>query len=53
LDAKLIEIARYFNLSHGGSVSLITHQVRKKMVDDKGFAKELDVIFKSIMKQVT
>jgi len=53
LDAKLIEIAAYFNLSHGGSVSFITHQVRKKMADDRGFAKELDAIFKSIVKKAT
>jgi putative transposase len=28
--AKLKEIANYFNLSHAGSVSFITHQIRQK-----------------------
>jgi hypothetical protein len=28
--AKLKEIADYFNLSHAGSVSFITHQMRQK-----------------------
>jgi putative transposase len=32
---KLREIADYFNLHHGGSVSFINHQIRKLKREDK------------------
>ncbi|MEM5548757.1 hypothetical protein [Pseudoalteromonas fuliginea] len=51
LAEKLSNIAEYFNLGHSGSVSFITHQIRKKRREDKQFSKQLDAIFDSIMKQ--
>ena len=33
--AKLKEIADYFNMSHAGSVSFITHQIRQKKREKK------------------
>lgn len=50
---KLKDIASHINLSHIGSVSFITHQVRKKKRDDKRFLGKLDEIVRSIMKQAT
>ncbi len=52
LDTKLIEIAAYFNLSHGGSVSFITHQVRKNMADDRGLPQKLAVFLEIDLKHV-
>ncbi|NOU52150.1 hypothetical protein HG263_16600 [Pseudoalteromonas sp. JBTF-M23] len=53
LDARLADMALFFGLGHGGSVSFITHQIRKRRNDDKQFAKRLSDIFEHIMKQVT
>lgn len=52
-DEKLKDIAPYFNLSHGGSVSFITHQVRKKKREDNAFSHRINELINSIMKQVT
>ena len=51
--AKLREIADYFNLSHVGSVSYITHQVRKMRYESKENKRKVDSLIKSIMKQAT
>ncbi|MCU7937164.1 MAG: transposase [Candidatus Thiodiazotropha sp. (ex Dulcina madagascariensis)] len=51
--AKLREIADYFNLSHVGSVSYITHKVRKMRNEDKRFGGRVEGLIKSIMKQAT
>jgi len=50
---KLKDIAQYFNLSHIGSVSFITHQIRKKKHEDKYLPDRIDEIIMSIMKQAT
>jgi chromosomal replication initiation ATPase DnaA len=52
-DAKLKDIAEFFKLSHVGSVSFITHQVRKKKREDKLFSSRINKTIKSIMKQAT
>jgi putative transposase len=39
---KLTDIAVQFNLSNIGSVSFITHQIRKNADEDKVFKAELD-----------
>jgi putative transposase len=51
--AKLREIADYFDLKHGGSVSFINHQVRKMKKNDKGFKRNIDRLIKSLIKQET
>ena len=48
-DVKLKDIAEHFNLSHIGSVSFITHQVRKKKIEDKDFTREIDAIVEDII----
>ena len=53
LDATLSDIAAHFNLGHRGSVSFITHRVRKRRLQDSDFERELDIVFESIMNQVT
>ena len=50
-DHRLSTITEYFNLSHVGSVSYITHQVRKRAAEDRQFANALDRLFAYIMKQ--
>jgi len=50
-EVKLRDIAEFFNLRHIGSVSFITHQVRKKKGDEKRFASRLSEVMTSIMKQ--
>jgi len=50
---QLRGIADYFNLGHAGSVSYMTHQVRKMMHENKGFKRKVDRLIKSIIKQVT
>lgn len=52
-QAKLGDIAEYFNLSHAGSVSFITHQIREKNRNDKVFSRRIDELIRVIMKQVT
>ena len=49
---KLKDIAQYFNLGHIGSVSYITHQIRKKKREDKILFNQISEVIKSIMKQV-
>ena len=51
--AKLKDIAEFFKLSHVGSVSFITHQVRKKKREDKLFLSRINQTIMSIMKQAT
>ena len=50
-NVKLKDIAEYFNLSHVGSVSFITHQLRKSKREDKRIARKIDAAVNSIMKQ--
>ncbi len=52
-EVKLQDIAPCFNLRHSGSVSFITHQVRKKKRDEKGFAARMNEVIESILKQST
>ncbi len=51
--ATLREIAQYFNLGHVGSVSFITHQVRKMKDEVRGLRRRIDGLIKSIVKQAT
>ncbi|BBN80543.1 hypothetical protein PA25_05280 [Pseudoalteromonas sp. A25] len=51
LAANLRDIAKHFQLGHGGSVSFITHQIRQRQKSDKVFAQFLGEIFTFIMKQ--
>ena len=51
--AKLREIAGYFNLAHAGSVSYVTHQVRKIRNEDRAFERKVEGLVNSIMKQAT
>ena len=53
LDQRLNDIANYFNLSHGGSVSFITHQIRTLRNESSVFSSKLENIIESIMKQST
>ncbi len=48
---KLRDIADYFNLGHAGSVSFITHQMRKMKNENKGFSRKVDRLIKNIMKK--
>jgi len=48
---KLIEIADYFHLSHAGSVSYITHQIRRMKQEDSRFSRKMDGLIESILKQ--
>jgi hypothetical protein len=50
---KLKDIAEFFKLGHAGSVSFITHQVRKKKREDKHFSLQINKTIKSIMKQAS
>jgi len=52
-DAKLKDIAEFFTLSHAGSVSFITHQIRKKKREDGVFLRRINETIRGIMKQVT
>ena len=51
--AKLTEIADYFNLHHGGSVSFINHQIRKLNRKDKSFKRNVESLINSLIKQET
>ena len=51
--AKLKEIANYFNLSHAGSVSFITHQIRQKKRENKRFRLTVEGLIKSLINQAT
>jgi hypothetical protein len=50
---RLWEIADYFDLKQGGSVSFINHQVRKMKKNDKGYKRNIDRLIKSLLKQET
>jgi len=52
-SARLVDIAREFNLGHIGSVSFITHQIRQQKKEDRDFAIELDDLIVFIMKKLT
>lgn len=52
-DGKLKDIADYFQLGHVGSVSFITHQVRKRKQRETKFEQLVEEIVRSIMKQAT
>ncbi len=49
----LKDIAKYFNLSHIGSVSYNTSTIRRKRHENKKFGKKIDKIIKLIHEQVT
>ena len=51
--AKLKDIATTFQLGHVGSVSFITHQVRKRAKDDVRVRQQVERLIKSIVKQAT
>ena len=51
--AKLTDIATAFQLGHVGSVSFITHQVRKRAKDDVRVRQQIERLIKSIVKQAT
>jgi len=51
--AKLREIALYFELKHIGSVSFITHQIRKERNSSSSFDKEVELVVTYIVKKVT
>lgn len=51
--AKLREIADYFNLSHAGSVSFITHQIRQKSSQNKKFRLRIEGLIRSFINQAT
>jgi putative transposase len=51
--AKLKEIADYFNLSHAGSVSFNTHQIRQKKRENKRFRRTVEGLIKSLINQAT
>ena len=50
-DHRLSDIAEHFQLSHPGSVSYITHQVRQKISEDRGLAKKVEKIVVYVVKQ--
>ena len=50
--AKLVDIAAQFHLSHPGSVSFITHQVRKRIREDNRFSQQVEGLIKRLMKSV-
>jgi len=52
-QAKLNDIADYFNLGHAGSVSFITHQIRRKVRGDKMYLSRMNELILAIMKQAT
>ena len=49
-DARLRDIAQLFNLGHAGSVSFVTHQVRKRRREDPVFAALIEGVIKSIVQ---
>ncbi len=51
--AKLTDIAARFHLSHVGSVSFITHQIRKRERESSQFRTRVEGLIKSIVKQAT
>ena len=52
-SAKLKDIADYFNLNHVGSVSFITHQIRKRKREDQVFSQKINRLIKSVVKKAT
>ncbi|NQZ05556.1 MAG: transposase [Algicola sp.] len=51
--AKLADIATAFQLGHVGSVSFITHQIRKRAKEDARLRQQIERLIKSIVKQAT
>ena len=51
--AKLTDIATTFQFGHVGSVSFITHQVRKRAKNDVRVRQQIERLIKSIVKQAT
>ena len=51
--AKLVDIAAYFGLGNIGSVSFITHQIRKRKREDDSFKSEIDSVILYIIRKVT
>jgi len=52
-DATLKDIAAFFTLSHTGSVSFITHQIRKKKREDRVYLHRINETIRGIVKQVS
>ena len=48
---KLVDIAELFQFRHIGSVSFVTHQIRKKIVKDAKFEKQVNRLITKIIKQ--
>ncbi|MBV1882752.1 MAG: hypothetical protein KUG82_14025, partial [Pseudomonadales bacterium] len=51
--AKLVDIAAYFGLGNIGSVSFITHQIRKRKREDDSFKSEIDSVILYVVREVT
>jgi hypothetical protein len=51
--AKLADIASPFQLGHVGSVSFITHQIRRRTKEDLRLRQQIKRLIKSIVKQAT
>jgi len=49
----LSRIADHFNLSHAGSVSYITHEIRQKMLVDSSFRREIENLITGIAIKAT
>ena len=45
-DVKLKDIAQNFNLGQVGSVSFITHQIRKKKREDKALSNRINELIR-------
>jgi REP element-mobilizing transposase RayT len=52
-NVKLKDIEKYFNLGHIGSVSFVTHQIRKRKNEDIQLARTIDAVIASIIKKAT
>jgi chromosomal replication initiation ATPase DnaA len=53
VTANLTDIAARFHLSHVGSVSFITHPIRKREKENSQFRTRVEELIKSIVKQAT
>jgi chromosomal replication initiation ATPase DnaA len=49
----LSTIADHFNLSHAGSVSYITHEIRQKMLVDSGFKRKVESLISGLAIKAT
>ena len=51
--ARLKEIAAYFMLSHVGSLSFITHQIRQRKRTERRFSRLIEAVVRCVVKQAT